>query len=63
MGFTYVEVNPYNPADSEKIAKVNLLVDSRVLFTSVPAQVAKNLELKPAERRRFKGLWRYSGCA
>ena len=54
MGFTYVEVNLYNPADSEKTAKVNLLVDSGVLFTSVPAKVAKSLGLKPAERRRLR---------
>jgi len=54
MGFTYVEVNLYNPARMERGTPVSLLVDSGALFTSVPAQVAKSLGLKPVERRKLK---------
>lgn len=54
MGLTYIEVNLYNPADSEKSAKVNLLVDSGALFTSVPEELALGLGLKPVERRKLK---------
>lgn len=54
MGFTSVKVDLYNPADSEKTAKVNVLIDRGALSTSVPAQVAETLGLKPVERRRLR---------
>jgi len=54
MGFTYSEVKLYNSADSEKIAKVHLLVGSGALSTSVPKELAQGLGLKPVERRKLK---------
>ena len=54
MGFTYVEVNLYNPANPEKNAKVNLLVDSGALFTSIPRELVQRLGLEAMERRKLK---------
>lgn len=54
MGFTYVEVSLSNPASPEKKVEVNLLVDSGVLFTSVPSELLQKLGLKPVERRKLK---------
>jgi len=68
MGFTYVEVNLYNPANPEKKAKVSLLVDSGALFTSVPQELLQELGITPLERRRLKvyggtAVERYTGVA
>ena len=54
MGFTYVEVNLYNPAKPEKNAKVSLLVDSGALFTSIPGELVQRLGLESMERRKLK---------
>jgi aspartyl protease family protein len=54
MGFTYVGVNLYNPADSKKTAKVNLLLDSKALFSSVLGELLQKMELRPVERRKLK---------
>ena len=36
MGFTHVKVRVCNPADLSKSDEVELLVDSGVIFTSIP---------------------------
>jgi len=54
MGFTYVEVNLYNPANPEKNAKVKLLVDSGALFSSIPRELVQRLGLESMERRKLK---------
>lgn len=45
MGFSYVEVNIYNPAKPEVREKVSLLVDSGALFTSVPGELLRKLKV------------------
>jgi len=54
MGFTYVEVNLYNPVNPQKKATVTLLVDSGALLTSVPRELLPGLGIEPLERRRLR---------
>jgi len=54
MGLTYVTVKVANPSISKKPEEVDLLVDSRAIFTSIPAQILRKLELKPIDRDKLK---------
>ncbi len=54
MGFTYVEVTVYNPADLSKWRKVELLVDSGVLFTAIPRDLLEGLGLRAVARRKLR---------
>jgi len=54
MGFTYVKVRVYDPADMSRSATVDLLVDTGVIFTSIPRGILEGLGLKPLDRRRLK---------
>ncbi|MEA2033654.1 MAG: hypothetical protein U9N41_08750 [Euryarchaeota archaeon] len=54
MGFTYVEITVYNPADLTMWRKIELLVDSGALFTAIPRGLLEELGLTPVARRRLK---------
>lgn len=54
MGFTYVKVRVYNPADISKFVIVDLLVDTSAIFTSIPRDTLEKLGLKPLDRRRLR---------
>ncbi len=54
MGFTYVKVRVYNPADMSKFDVVELLVDTGAIFTSIPRNTLEKLDLKPLSRRRLR---------
>ena len=54
MGFTYVKVRLFNPADLTRAETVELLVDSGAIFTSVPRHILEGLGIKPVARRRLK---------
>lgn len=54
MGFTFVKVRIYNPADMSKSATVHLLVDTGAVFTSIPRSILEELGLKPLDRRRLR---------
>ncbi|MBS7638749.1 aspartyl protease family protein [Candidatus Bathyarchaeota archaeon] len=54
MGFTYVKVRVYNPADMSKFDVIELLVDTGAIFTSIPRGVLERLGLKPLSRRRLR---------
>lgn len=53
MGFTYVKVRVYNPADIQSFSEVELMVDSGAIFTSIPTSQLEELGLKPLERRKL----------
>jgi predicted aspartyl protease len=54
MGFTYVEVHLYNPADLAKSESIKLLVDTGAIFTSVPRDLLDGLGITPVTRRKLK---------
>jgi predicted aspartyl protease len=54
MGFTYVKVRVYNPADLARSEVVELLVDSGAIFTSIPQSVLEKIGVKPVARRKLK---------
>jgi len=54
MGFTYVKVKVANPLTPTKSEDVELSVDSGVIFTSIPSEVLKSLDLKPVNREKLK---------
>ena len=54
MGFTYVKVRVYNPADLARSDTIKLLVDSGAIFTSMPRSTLEKLGLKPLARRKSR---------
>jgi clan AA aspartic protease len=54
MGFTYIKVKVTNPLNLEKSEEVDLLVDSGAIFTSIPREILRKLDLKPIDRERLK---------
>jgi len=54
MGFTYVKVKVANPLTPKKSEKVDLLVDSGAIFTSIPRDILGTLELKPVDREKLR---------
>lgn len=54
MGFTYVKVKVANPLAPAKSEEINLLVDSGAIFTSIPCNILKSLDLKPVDREMLK---------
>jgi len=54
VGFTYVKVAVYNPADTVKGVGVELLVDTGAILTAIPREVLGDLEIKPVEKRRLR---------
>jgi predicted aspartyl protease len=54
MGFTYVKVKVANPLTPTKSEDIELLVDSGAIFTSIPGEVLKSLDLKPVDRERLR---------
>jgi len=54
MGFTYIKVKVANPLTPTKSEDVELLVDSGAIFTSIPSEVLKSLDLKPVDREKLK---------
>lgn len=54
MGFTYVEVHLYNPADLARSESIELLVDTGAIFTSVPCNLLEGLGITPVTRRKLK---------
>lgn len=54
MGFAYVKVKIYNPAELTRSEEAELLVDSGALFSSVPRRMLERLGLKPISRQKLK---------
>jgi len=56
MGFTYAKVLICNPTEEEKRQELELLVDTGALMSIVPAQILKELEIKPLGKQRFRAF-------
>lgn len=54
MGFTYIKVKVYNPADMSRSGGARVLVDSGAIFTSIPKKRLTALGLKPLESRTLR---------
>jgi len=53
MGFTYIRIRVYS-VDLARQEKVEILVDSGALFTSIPRSILERLGLKPVARQRLR---------
>jgi predicted aspartyl protease len=53
MRFTYVQIRVYSP-DLTKSEKIELLVDSGAIFTSIHRHILERLGLKPITRRKLR---------
>jgi predicted aspartyl protease len=53
MEFTYIKIRVYN-IDLTKWEDVEVLVDSGVLFTSIPRSILERLGLKPIAKQKFR---------
>jgi predicted aspartyl protease len=53
MGLTYVKVRVGNPANGQRAEEVNCLVDSRAVYSLIPAQLLKKLHIRPHSTREF----------
>ena len=53
MGFTYVNMLISNPAKEEKKKEVELLIDTGSMISVIPAEILKELEIKPIGRQRL----------
>lgn len=53
MGLTFVKVKVGNPANGQRAAKVNCLVDSGAVYSLVPGRVLQKLGIKPHSTREF----------
>jgi clan AA aspartic protease len=53
MGLTFVKVRITNPANPQKSANLEFLVDSGAAYSVVPAAVLKRLGIKPTSKRTF----------
>lgn len=53
MSLTCVKVGVSYPVDIARGVKVELLVDTGAIFTTVPKEVLANLRINPAEKRRL----------
>lgn len=56
MGFTYVTVRLYNPANMEKGEEARLLVDSGAIYSCLPASLLERLGLRPIRRRKLRAF-------
>ena len=54
MGFTYVKVKLVNPASPELSEAVELLVDTGAVYTIVPEDILKKLQIKRRGSRVFQ---------
>jgi len=53
MGITFVKVKVFNPADSSKVKEVELLVDSGAVYTMVPGDILRSMDIEPHSERTF----------
>ncbi|MBI4310251.1 MAG: aspartyl protease family protein [Chloroflexi bacterium] len=56
MGFTRIDVDVANAADSSRRRTVSLLVDTGALVTVVPATVLDAIGIRPVGTRRYRGF-------
>lgn len=54
MGFTYITVHLYNPADLAQSGSIELLVDTGAIFTSIPRSLLEGLGIAPVSRRELR---------
>ena len=53
MGLTTVNVKIRNPADPKKGRDLDLLVDTGAIYSIVPAEFLKGLDIRPLGKRSF----------
>ena len=56
MGFIHVNVDVANPANPDVSESVRVLVDTGAMLSVLPANVLDRLEVRPIQRRRFRGF-------
>jgi predicted aspartyl protease len=53
MGLTYIQASIANPARPRRSARLRFLVDSRAIYSVVPAPVLRRLGIKPGKTKTF----------
>ncbi|MBI2886310.1 MAG: aspartyl protease family protein [Chloroflexi bacterium] len=54
MGLTYLEIEVGNPANPQRMEKVDFLVDSGAVYSVVPAAVLQRLGVEPLTEETFR---------
>lgn len=54
MGLTVLEIEIGNPANPEVTEKVDLLIDSGVIYSVVPTPILEKLGIKPLAKQQFR---------
>lgn len=53
MAITYLNITVSNPSNPKKKTNLEFLVDSGAIYSIVPSQLLKNLNIAPEEEREF----------
>jgi len=54
MGFVKIKARVWNIEDLSRVTEVELLADTRAIYTVLPSSLLKSLGVKPIGRRRFR---------
>jgi len=54
MGYVYVKGLIINPKDRSRQLELDFIADTGAIYTMVPAEILKDLEVVPEAKRRFK---------
>ena len=54
MGYVKVKAKVSNPIDRSKSMMIELLTDTGAIYTAIPEDVLKKLDITPHGKRRFK---------